>query len=384
MSYLKSYAEKQGTPLLLFSENEFKKSYNDLKSFLPNVKHHYALKPLPLQSCVEAIAQCDGYFDIASLGELNLIKEFNPNLLAKTIYTHPIKKISEIETLIQHGVKTMIVDSLEEMNKFIPFRSKAQLLIRIAFPNEFALCNLSEKFGADESLYKKMVAFAVENKLNVKGCSFHVGSQMANPEQHVNAIKRCRVLYNWAEKTYGLKFSILDIGGGFPAQYGLENMTMENFCKPIAKILKLGFPNIEVWSEPGRCIAANSLIAISQVVGKTIKNGKTCYFLDDGVYGTYSGIIYEKLNYDLYPVNPSGENLLPSSFLGPTCDSIDVIAKDILFQPLNIGDYVYSKRIGAYSWASRTRFNLIQEPKIVAFNFDLDALDQKSISQVQS
>ncbi len=375
MDSIKHLANKFGTPLLLFSEKEFKKAYQSIQKYLPQVKHHYALKPLPIKQCVKIINDCDGYIDIASMGELDLVKSTFPDLLNKCIYTHPIKKESEIKKAIENGVSVMVAENLVELKKIVKYSSNVKILIRLAFPNQESLCNLSEKFGADEYKFKQLVHFANKYQLNIIGCSFHVGSQMKQPTEHVNAIKKCKELYDWALNSYGYKFFVLDIGGGFPAKYAKDDAYLKAFCAPIKKVLDDLFANTEVWSEPGRCIAANSMIAVTQVIGKVYKNDKMWYYLDDGIYGSFSGMIFENMAYDLYPTEYKFTEPIKSVFAGPTCDSVDVIAKDVLFQELNVGDYVFAKRIGAYGWANRTNFNLLGEPTIANFDFDLETIE---------
>lgn len=380
MNSIKSLVKKHGSPIVLFSKKEFKKSYSSLQKFLPQVKHFYSLKPLPFEECVKIVSSCKGYVDVASLGELEMVKKVDPTMLSRCIYTHPIKKDAEIKSAFENGVDVMVVDNMEEIKKFLPYKDKVKILIRLGFPNDEAKCNLSERYGADEATFKELVNFAFDNQLNIIGASFHVGSQMQKPTEHINAIIKCKVFYDWVFKNHGTRFGTLDIGGGFPAKYNNSDMDLEKFCKPIGEALENFFPNTEIWSEPGRSVAANCMIAVSRVVGKTFKNGKMWYYLDDGVYGTYSGMMYEDITYELYSVKKSNEKLIASIFAGPTCDSVDIIVPNVMFQPLDIGDILFSKRIGAYSVTNRTRFNLLELAKVIPYDFDLEDFENISSS----
>jgi ornithine decarboxylase len=376
MDNIKQLAEQHGTPIILFSENEFKRVYQSMQSYLPRVKHHYALKPLPTKECIKIISECDGYMDIASIGELELVKSADPNMVARTVYTHPIKKEADIIKAAQNGIRTMVAENFTELRKIMKVAPEVNVLLRIAFPNEEARCNLSERYGADEERFEKLYAFAHKIGAKVIGCSFHVGSQMQRPWEHVNAIQQCRRIYNWVYENFGVKFKVLDIGGGFPAKYKKTDMDLGEFCEPIRKVLdELFEDDVEIWSEPGRSIAANCHVSVTQVIGKVFKNNKMWYYLDDGVYGTYAGMMYEEISYDLHPTEYSNEEPILSVFAGPTCDSIDVILKDVMYQPLDVGDYLYSIRIGAYGWASRTQFNLLAESRIIPYDFDLEQIE---------
>ena len=376
METIKRLAEQHGTPIILFSENEFKRVYQSIQSYLPRVKHHFALKPLPTKECVQIVSECNGYMDIASIGELELVKSADPSMVARTVYTHPIKKEADILTAAQNGIKTMVAENFTELRKIMKVAPDMNILLRIAFPNEEARCNLSERYGADEERFEKLYAFAHKIGAKVIGCSFHVGSQMQRPWEHVNAIRQCRRIYDWVHENFGVKFSVLDIGGGFPAKYKPTDMDLGEFCEPIRKVLdELFDDDVDIWSEPGRSIAANCHVAVTQVIGKVYKNNRMWYYLDDGVYGTYAGMMYEEIGYDLHPTKYSSEEPILSVFAGPTCDSIDVIIKDVMYQPLNVGDYLYSIRIGAYGWASRTQFNLLAESRIIPYDFDLEEIE---------
>lgn len=49
--------------------------------------------------------------------------------------------------------------------------------------------------------------------------------------------------------------------------------------------------------------------------------------------------------------------LYASTVFGPTCDSIDVIARSVLLPKLNVGDYMYFENMGAYTMAAAGSFN---------------------------
>ena len=376
MNDIKLLAQKYGTPLILFSNNEFVKVYKTFQKYLPKVKHHYSLKPLPMKECIDAVADCNGYIDIASIGELELLKASNPKMLSKCIFTHPIKTEADIEVLISNEIIIMVIENLVELKKFEKHAKYVNLLIRLAFPNEEALCNLSEKFGADEEKFKKLLVHAQKLKINIIGCCFHVGSQMLHPEKFVSSIKKCRKLYDWAYENHGIAFKVLDIGGGFPAQFDNSIMSLKEFCKPIKEVLDKLFPDVEIWSEPGRSVAANSMMVVTQVIGKSYKKNHVWYYLNDGAYSTFSGLLFENMKYPLHTFEKTTEKPLLSVFAGPTCDSVDILDKDIVFQHLNVGDFLFAKRIGAYGWSTRTSFNLLSAPKILCYNFDLNHVEK--------
>ena len=102
-------------------------------------------------------------------------------------------------------------------------------------------------------------------------------------------------------------------------------------------------------------------------MGRARRQGHWWYYLDDGLYGSYSGQLFDHARYPLQPLRAQGP-LRPSVLAGPTCDSIDVIAEDLMLPPLKAGDLVVGRAMGAYTWASATDFNFFPRATVVAVN----------------
>jgi ornithine decarboxylase len=109
------------------------------------------------------------------------------------------------------------------------------------------------------------------------------------------------------------------------------------------------------------------MISVNTVIGRARRGDSIWYYLDDGVYGAYSGQIYDHARYPL-TVFGDGCALQRSVLAGPTCDSIDVIAEDALLPELEIGDLVVARQMGAYTLASASEFNSIPRPRVIALN----------------
>jgi ornithine decarboxylase len=164
-----------------------------------------------------------------------------------------------------------------------------------------------------------------------------------------------------------VKWKFLDIGGSFPVSYQEEVMPIADFCVPVMEALAELPEGIEIFAEPGRFISAPSMIEVVSIVGKAKRGARTWYYLDDGVYGGFSGQMFDHAKYPiapLKPVDPMGE-FYPSVLAGPTCDSIDVVAEDIELPEMEVGDILIGKQMGAYTLASATEFNYYPKPKVV-------------------
>jgi len=84
-------------------------------------------------------------------------------------------------------------------------------------------------------------------------------------------------------------------------------------------------------------------------MGRARREGHWWYYLDDGLYGSYSGQLYDHARYPVEPLRAGAERL-PSVLAGPTCDSIDVIAENLMLPRLKAGDLVVGRAMGAYTW----------------------------------
>jgi ornithine decarboxylase len=357
----RALVEQYGSPLLLLDCNKLAEQYRKLSAALPGVGLFYAVKAFPHPAIINTLNQLGSGFDIASTGEINLLRKqkVNPR---NTIHTHPIKKDRDIRDALRFGCSTFVVDNESEIRKFRKYPSRVGLLLRVSFRSPDCAVDLSKKFGCQPDDVPGLLAEARKLGLHVKGLSFHVGSQSTSPGAHVAAIKACTRLI--AE--YEVPIRILDIGGGFPVDYDhATDIDIDAFCAPIREVLATLPDNVEVVAEPGRHLIAPAAASITTVVGKAMRGDHPWYYLDDGVYGMFSGRIYDHARYPLY-VFRSGPTT-PSALVGPTCDSIDVIEEELELPALEIGDLVVGRMMGAYTAATASTFNSLPIPRIVVF-----------------
>jgi len=357
---------KHGSPLLVFDGSVLREQFMKLQNALPNVELFYAVKAHPASEIIRVIDQlCQDYgggFDVASDGEMSLLLDQGIKG-RQAIHTHPIKKNQEIKDALRFGATTFVVDNIDELRKLIPFRSRIGVLLRVAFRGD-AVVDLSKKFGCDLSEAKLIIEQAAELGIHIKGLSFHVGSQCGSANKHVEAIQACSQLMQEINKDTDKPMSVLDIGGGFPADYGLRGDTIDKFCAPIREELAKLPNDWHLIAEPGRYLVAPAVTSVTTVTGKALKNGTAWYYLDDGVYGSYSGQIFDHATYPLQTLKKSNE-LLPSVLSGPTCDSIDMVAENLKLPELEIGDLVLGHQMGAYTAATKTKFNSLPEAKLI-------------------
>jgi ornithine decarboxylase len=350
------------TPFLVLSRSAIRSNLIRLASALPGVGIHYAVKSNCHSAILEEVARTGHSFDIASYRELQFAIEAG-TVASDVIHSHPIKSSQEIKRAVSAGVTVFVVDNPDEIKKFVPYAGKVRLLIRFKIEDSKAVVNLSYKFGCLKREVPGLVEIIKRHNLDYCGLAFHVGSQCFDNGVYIKAINEAANLIDELHSN-GVKTELLDIGGGFPVPYTDKVIPIEDFCRPIQRQLdKRLEKNIKVICEPGRFISATSTTLVSSIIGKSVRSGKSWYFLDDGVYGSFSGRVYDHCKYQVITNrNTTWQN---SVLAGPTCDSFDVIYKDVLLPPLELGDILLFPAMGAYCSVSASSFNSLRKAEYI-------------------
>ncbi|MBI4660893.1 MAG: type III PLP-dependent enzyme [Verrucomicrobia bacterium] len=371
---LQSLAQQHGTPLVVIDHDAIRRNYAEFKKHLPKVQAYYAVKANPAPEIVRTLYAAGASFDVASLPEFMLVyqnikrlppKEQQDFIWDKIIYANPTKPKETLQALDQY--KPLVTyDNLNELKKIKQFAPQAGVVLRLRVPNTGSMVELSSKFGCDPGEAVDLIQAAFEMGLIVEGLSFHVGSQCTNFENFVQALNMAAAVLNEA-KSRGHEIKILDIGGGFPAHYNKHVKPFSALAKKInAEIDRLFPKDIQFLAEPGRFLVATSATSIARIIGKAVRDGKPCYFIDDSVYHTFSGIIFDHCQYHLKAFK-KGKTEVCAVF-GQTCDGLDTISQSEELPELEIEDLVYSENIGAYSNASATWFNGFPPAQVVHVN----------------
>ena len=371
---LQQIARKDGTPVVVIDHNVLRANYKAFHQHMPRVQAYYAVKANPDPAIVRSLYKIGASFDVASLAEFRLVYENIKDLPAreqqdfiwdKIIYANPTKPRETLEALDQY--KPLVTfDNLNELKKIKRFAPHAGVVLRLRVPNTGSVVELSSKFGADPSEAVTLIQAAFDLDLVVEGLSFHVGSQCMNFENFVQALNISASVMQESEAR-GHKIKILDIGGGFPAPYHRDVESIEVLARKInAEVARLFPKDTDIIAEPGRFVVASAATSIAKVIGKARRDGKTCYYIDDGVYHTFSGIIFDHCQYHLKAFK-RGQTEICAVF-GQTCDALDTISLSEDLPDLQLDDLVYCEAIGAYSNASATWFNGFAPAKVVHVN----------------
>ncbi len=371
---LQVLAKKHGTPVVIIDHDVIRKNYTSFKKHLPKVQCYFAVKANAEPAIVRTLYKAGASFDVASLPEFMLvyenIKKLSPKaqqdfIWDKIIYANPTKPKETLLALDKY--KPLVTfDNLNELKKIRQFAPHAGVVLRLQVDNTGSQCELSSKFGCATGEAVDLVEAAFEMGLVVEGLSFHVGSQCTNFQNFVQALNAAAAVMR-ESKSRGHEIKILDIGGGFPAPYNKHVRPFPELARVInAEIDRLFAPNIQILAEPGRFLVASAATSVARIIGKAVRDGKTCYYIDDSVYHTFSGIIFDHCQYHLKAFKPGRTEVC--AVFGQTCDGLDVISQHEQLPDLEIEDLVYAENIGAYSNASATWFNGFPPAKVVHIN----------------
>jgi ornithine decarboxylase len=364
-------ARTHGTPVFIVDHKVLRENYAQFRKHLPRVQVYYAVKANSDPAIVKTFYEEGASFDVASVAEFHTVHDLIKELPAKKrqefiwdkiIYANPIKAIETLQELDTY--KPLVTyDNQEEVIKIARHAPHAGLVLRLRVPNTGSMVELSSKFGALPGEAVDLMLFAHNNKLEVEGLSFHVGSQCTNPQNYVQALNLAANIFAEA-KSRGVELKLLDIGGGFPAHYDDTVPAFKSLARTInAEVDRLFPPSIEILAEPGRFLVASAATAVAKIIGKAVRGGKLCYYLDDGVYHTFSGVIFDHCPYHIKSFKKGPTQIC--SVFGPTCDALDTISLAEQLPNLELGELVYSENIGAYSAASSTSFNGFPPAKVV-------------------
>ncbi len=358
---IKSLVAEYGTPTLFLSSSRVRESYRSLVSALPGVELFYAVKSNADPSLIRILSEEGSSFDVCTNGEIRVVSQCGVTG-SRCLHTHPIKQDHEIACALDFGIHLFVIENHAELEKMVPFRDRAQVLVRIAVQNPSSLVNLSYKFGAAPQDALPLIRKAVELGIRVRGISFHTGSQNENNLKYIEALDYCRDICRMAALA-GVNLDIVDIGGGFPISYIAGAPQASEFCLPINEYLGRFFANYRIIAEPGRFISGPAVTLATRVIGRSVRNGVRWYYLDDGLYGSFSGKLYDHAD---YPMAVARQGKKYNSVLaGPTCDSIDVLYENIALPELEIGEVLLFGSMGAYTSASASNFNGYDKPKTV-------------------
>jgi ornithine decarboxylase len=352
-----SLADQHGSPLLVVSRSKLIETYRSMKKSMPGVDLFYAAKANPDSHILSTLCDEGGFVDVCSPGELRaaLNAGFTPD---RILHTHPCKTDANLSECYALGLRWFVYDNPIEAAKIARLAPDANLLLRLATTGASSLINLSAKFGVPMEQAMEMLDVARSMNLNVRGFSFHVGSQCLNPVDYCEVLREVRGVWNVACE-HGYQLEVLDIGGGFPAPYREDVPSIEDFGAVVSSGLSAHFGDLDIRliAEPGRGLCTECVTLVTSVIGKSERWEVPWIYIDDGIYGSFSGKVFDHTDFPLLVRDADVRPVRECVVAGPTCDSSDIVSRDQRMPDLEMGELILVPSMGAYAGASACPFN---------------------------
>ncbi|KAJ3314563.1 Antizyme inhibitor 1 [Boothiomyces sp. JEL0838] len=374
-------------PFFVCDLGEVARQHAQWKRLLPRVQPFYAVKCNPDPVILKVLAKCGTGFDCASKAEIQLALNAGVDS-SRIIYANPCKQASHIKFASSKNVNVMTFDNADELYKIKMVAPESQLVLRILTDDSKSVCRFGVKFGASLSIVPYLLETAKSLNLDVIGISFHVGSGCFDATSFTDAVELARKAFDIGE-ALGFNFTLLDIGGGFPGNNpeGLQFKDIAALLGPA--IDRLFPPHIRVISEPGRYFVSSAFTLAVNIQARRVvsldaegnptdpthdENPSFMYYINDGMYGSFNCITFDHAVVKMKPLCRSGTfmyeqehslKLFESSVWGPTCDSIDLIGRNIFLPEMKIGDWLSCSHMGAYTIAAASTFNGFKKSNVI-------------------
>jgi ornithine decarboxylase len=369
---LRRMADRHGTPLFILDHGKIRENYRIFKQHLPRVQCYYAVKANSHPEIIKTLFHEGSSFDVASYNEFMQIYEYIQHfeeqekdffIWDKIIFSNTIKDRDTLRKIKRYR-PLVTFDNQAELKKIKAHCDSAGLVLRLKVPDTGSQVEMSSKFGAEPGEAQHLIGDAFDAGLTVEGLSFHVGSQCTNFDNYTAALSITSDIFHDARKK-GYHLNIVDIGGGFPVPYDAQVPEFSRLADIINAECQRFFPeDIEIIAEPGRFIVATAATLVTEIIGKARRDGKIFYYINDGVYHTFSGVVYDHWIPNFKSFKRGAKEVC--AVVGPTCDSFDKVSlSEQLPANLEIGDYLYTENVGAYSIASSTRFNGFDGARVI-------------------
>ncbi len=361
---MRQFAQGKETPFLVVDTAIVGDQYDELTHAFPFAKVYYAVKANPAPEMIDLLAARGSNFDIASIYELDRVLSRGVDA-SRVSYGNTIKKSQDIRYFFERGVRLYATDSEADLRNIAKAAPGSRIYVRLLTEGtQTADWPLSRKFGCQPDMALDLLILARDLGLVPYGLSFHVGSQQRDIGVWDAAIAKVKVIFERLQEEDGIDLKMINLGGGFPANYVNRTHELSTYAEEITRFLHEDFGEElpEIILEPGRSMVGNAGVLVSEIVLISRKSRTSLHrwiYLD---VGKFSGLI-ETLGESIkYPVYTDKQGELEEAILaGPTCDSADVMYEDYRYPlplTLAIGDRLYWFSTGAYTTSySAIEFN---------------------------
>lgn len=355
---IQEFSRDKDTPFLVVDLEIIRQKYQELAQVFPKAKVHYALKANPGKQVIDLLRDLGSNFDIASIFELDKVLDsgVSPERIS---YGNTIKKAAHIKYAYDKGVRLFATDSRADLQNIATYAPGSKIYVRILVSGgETADWPLSRKFGCHPDVAIDLLVQAKNMGLVPYGISFHVGSQQKDIAVWDDALSKVKYMFDWMRLEEDIKLQMINMGGGFPANYISEVNPINIYAEEILRYLRddYGDELPEILLEPGRSLVGESGVLVSEVVlisRKSRTDLNRWVYLDVGLFQGLIETLGEAIKYPLYTEKmEEGGDEGTVVLAGPTCDSTDIMYEHSHYQlPQNlaVGDRIYWLTTGAYT-----------------------------------
>ena len=363
-------AAEVGTPFYVYSTATLTRHYTLFDEALSGLDHLvcYAMKANSNQAVLALMARLGAGVDVVSGGEYRrAISAGFPG--ERIVFSGVGKTVEEMETALEGGVRQFNVESEPELRRLSDVASRlgktAPITVRVnpdvdARTHEKISTGKSEnKFGIPISRAREVYAEAAGLPgLEVVGIDVHIGSQLTELEPFELAYAKVADLTR-ALRAEGHGIRRLDLGGGLGIPYERSNAAPP-LPTEYGEVIKrtVGDLGCEIEIEPGRLIAGNAGILVSEVIYVKSGEGRNFLILDAAMNDLIRPAMYGAWH-DIVPVNEAtpGAELQPFDIVGPVCETGDTFTRNRPMPELAAGDLVAFRSAGAYGAVMASEYN---------------------------
>lgn len=356
---IKKVADDKETPFLVVDLEIIKQKYVELTNCFPKAKVHYALKANPGQPVIDLLRDLGSNFDCASMFELSKVLDsgVSPDRIS---YGNTIKKAAHVKWAYEQGIRLFATDSKADLQNIAEYAPGSKIFVRILVEGgETAEWPLSRKFGCHPDMAIDLLVQAKNQGLIPYGISFHVGSQQKDIAVWDAALSKVKYMFDWMKFEEEVELKMINMGGGFPANYISEVNPINIYAQEILRYLHddYGDEAPEIILEPGRSLVGESGVLVSEVVlisRKSRTDLKRWVYTDVGLFQGLMETMGESIKYPIYTEKMDESDNKEGSVVlaGPTCDSTDIMYENVGYHlPMSLAprDRLYWMTTGAYT-----------------------------------
>jgi len=372
-------AAQYGTPLYVYSRKAFQDHYLAYANALEgkDALVCYAIKANSNLAVLNVLAKLGAGFDIVSRGELERVLKAGGDA-SKVVFSGVAKTASEMQFALEKGVHCFNVESsmeLERLNEVaMEMGVKAPVSLRVnpdvdAQTHPYISTGLKEnKFGVDIEVAVSVYERAHELEgIEIKGVDCHIGSQLTQITPFLDAIDRVLALIDTLNEK-GITLEHIDLGGGLGVVYDDETPpSPKEFIDAIMP--KLEGRNLKLVLEPGRSIAANAGIFVTEVEFLKSNGEKNFAIIDGGMNDLIRPSLYSAWQKIVEVSNRQDVQVKPYDVVGPVCETGDFLGKDRDLA-IEAGDLLAVKSSGAYGFAMASNYNTRNKPAEIMVDGD--------------